>query len=41
MSPLTRLEPATLRSKQDLVLYLQAALHDFIFLAVSAPWYSG
>ena len=40
MSPL-RLEPPTLRSKQDLVLHLQAALRDFVFPAFSAPWYSG
>ena len=40
MSPL-RLEPPTLRSKQDLELHLQAALRDFVFPAFSAPWYSG
>ena len=40
MSP-SRLEPATLRSKQDLVLHLQAALCNFALLAFSAPWYRG
>ena len=33
MPPSTRLKPATLHSKQDLVLHLQAALHDVVFPA--------
>ena len=40
MSP-SRLKPATLRSKQDLVLHLPVALRDFIFLSFLAPWYCG
>ena len=41
LSPLTRLKPVTLQSKQDLVLRLQAALRDFVFPAFSVQWLSG
>ena len=36
-----RLKPATLRNKSDLVLHLQAALRDIVFLAFLLAWYSG
>ena len=44
MSPATSLEPATLRSKQDLVLRLQVALCDFVISSVCGAlvlWLSG
>ena len=43
MSP-SRLEAATLPSKEDLVLHLQAALRDFVFSGIYGTlvqWLSG